>query len=88
MIPRITINQIDLIMLANKPTLLDTYVGLLTMIGDGWCIKFRNFESLAKPLGFKTKSGIWKVLKKLERMELIAVLPNKIYIRRRGIYAK
>lgn len=86
MIPKITITQADLLMLGNKPALMDTYLALLCWMGAEMCIKFRNYDSLAKVLGFKTRSGIWKSLKKLERMGLIEIAPNRIYIKGRGLY--
>lgn len=86
MIPKITITQADLLMLGNKPALMDIYLALLCWIGTEMCIKFRNFDGLAKALGFKTRSGVWKSLKKLERMGLIEIASNRIYIKGRGLY--
>lgn len=86
MIPKITITQVDLLMLAEKPTLLDVYLSLLCWVGDDYYIKFSSFDTLAKPLGFKTRSGVWKVLMKLKRMGLIEIASNKIYIKHRGLY--
>lgn len=86
MIPKITINQVDLLILAEKPTLLDIYLSLLCWIGDDYCVKFSDFQSIAKPLGFKTRSGVWKALNKLQRMGLIEVNKNRIFIKGRGLY--
>lgn len=86
MIPKITITQVDLLMLGNKPALMGTYLALLCWIGTEMCIKFRNFDSLAKALRFKTRSGVWKSLKKLERIGLIEIASNSIYIKGRGLY--
>lgn len=83
---KITINDIDLIMLSKHKTLLEVYISLLIMSMDEFYIQFPSFDFLKGRLGFKTRSGVWKALKKLERMRLIRILNNKILINNKGLY--
>lgn len=36
-------------------------------------ISYQSFDELAKELGYETRSGIWKALKKLEALKLIVI---------------
>lgn len=83
---RITINDIDLIMLSKHETLLEVYISLLIMSMDKFYIRYPSYEFLKDKLGFKTRSGVWKALKKLEKMRLIKILDNKILIKNKGLY--
>lgn len=42
-------------------------------------IHIGSYSKLAKLLGYKTKSGLWKALKQLEATEVITIYDNVIY---------
>ena len=48
---------------------------------------FDNYTTLAKQVGFKTKSGVWKALQKLKDNNIIEVINDKFY-RRKTIVLK
>lgn len=44
--------------------------------------KFDNYTTLAKEVGFKTKSGVWKAIRKLKGADIIEVFDDKFYNRK------
>lgn len=44
--------------------------------------KFDNYKTLAKDIGFKTKSGVWKAIQKLKDADIIEVFYDKFYNRK------
>lgn len=48
------------------------------------CCHFKSYETLAKRLGYKNRSGIWKSLKKLEAMGLIQIEYKLIKLTNKG----
>lgn len=51
------------------------------------CFYFKSYETLAKRLGYKNRSGIWKSLKKLEAVGLIEIDYNLIKLNNKGSFA-
>lgn len=47
---------------------------------------FKSYEALAKRLGYKNRSGIWKSLKKLETIGLIQIEYNLINLNNKGSF--
>lgn len=43
---------------------------------------FDNYTTLAKRIGFKTKSGVWKALQKLKDNNIIDIINDKFYRRK------
>ena len=43
---------------------------------------FNNYTTLAKKIGFKTKSGVWKALQKLKDNNIIDIINDKFYRRK------
>ena len=41
--------------------------------------KFDNYTTLAKQMGFKTKSGAWKAIQKLKDNNIIHIIDDKFY---------
>lgn len=48
---------------------------------------FNNYTTLAKKIGFKTKSGVWKAIQKLKDNNIIHIVDDKFY-RRKTIVLK
>ena len=40
---------------------------------------FNNYTALARKIGFKTKSGVWKAIQKLKNSDIIEVYNDKFY---------
>lgn len=77
----IILNQVSLYTLLAKPKLQSVYRLLLkqTFIEGNNCICI-NLEHFKKKTGYKTRSGVWKSLKKLEKLKLITVERNVIQV--------
>ena len=40
---------------------------------------FNNYTALARKMGFKTKSGVWKAIQKLKDNNIIHIVDDKFY---------
>lgn len=66
--------------LITDKSLGDLYNTLLSMVKtDMDTIVFDSFERLRKHTSYKTKSGLWKALKRLEQLELISLQKDREY---------
>ena len=77
----------NLITLSKKPTLLKVFVRLLELTDATFhYYPIKSYQHLAKVLGFKTKSGVWKAINKLVRMNLISLERGFVKIPIRGYF--
>lgn len=44
------------------------------------CITIRSYSKACKKYGYKTKSGLWKAIRELEKKELITNINNSIFL--------
>lgn len=82
------IMECNLIDLLHSKILTRVYYKLLTLVqGDDTIgIVYSNYDELAKKLGFKTRSGCWKAIKKLERLDLITSTEGCLWFNHVGVY--
>lgn len=85
----IIFNRLSLEKLLTNPKLCKVYQVLLH---DNWDEEFTNYveinlEQFKKRCGYKTRSGLWKALKRLEQLELIEYYPEG-WVILRGTYLK
>lgn len=76
----------------NKSFMIDQYT-LCSILNDKGQLKvlkfllnnisysymFDNYTTLAKQVGFKTKSGVWKAIQKLKDNNIIHIIDDKFY---------
>lgn len=81
------IKQDNLITLSKKPKLLKVFVRLLELTDATFhYYPIKSYQHLAKVLGFKTKSGVWKAINKLVKMGLISLRYGFIRVPIRGYF--
>lgn len=79
--------QDNLITLSKKPTLLKVFVRLLELTDASFhYYPIKSYQHLAKVLGFKTKSGVWKAINKLAKMGLISLERGFVRVPIRGYF--
>lgn len=79
--------QDNLITLSKKPTLLKVFVRLLELTDTSfYYYPIKSYQHLAKVLGFKTKSGVWKAINKLVNMGLISLERGFVRVPIRGYF--
>lgn len=79
--------QDNLIILSKKPTLLKVFVRLLELTDARFhYYPIKSYQHLAKVLGFKTKSGVWKAINKLIKMGLISLERGFVKVPIRGYF--
>ena len=79
------IKQDNLITLSKKPTLLKVFVRLLELTDATFhYYPIKSYQHLAKVLGFKTKSGVWKAINLISLERGFVKIPIRGYFDEMG----
>ena len=78
------IDSLNLIQILSSKRVVRTLSKLLPLFGGSGYYYFKSYDTLAKSLGYKNRSGVYKAIQQLVKLGVVILVDNCIILELKG----